>query len=221
MSLARALLFMSTYVFPLVGFPALAYAWWVVSGGNVAFVAFVLGVPLVFGYLMPGVATNFVRRWRFTGGWRIGDYYVHHGFVYAAKMNLVLLLAFHDPSGVRGGWSALALVLLVGAATAFGGWWHDLHALRNGKVELVGADGVDPERALGTFAPGSYFAIGATFAAVSVAAWSVLSTDVRAFPWVFAAGLLALCVVPSLVFFALDPAAFRVLAHKFRKEVNE
>ena len=216
--LAPVLLFVSTNVFPFVSLPLLAWAWWHVSSGNTAFVVFVLGVPLVFGYVMPGVATNFVRRWRFTSGWRVGEYYVHHGLIYSTKMNLVLILAMHDLRAIDGAFRTTAVIVLTGAATAFGGWWHDLHAVRNGKIELVGADGVDPERALATFAPGSYFAIGATFAAISIVAWRVLSTNAGALWWVFGAGLVGLCLVPSLVFLTLDPRAASTIVRKFHRE---
>ena len=54
----NSMLFFSTYLFPLAGFPLLTYAWWRSSGGSWPFVVVVMGVPVIFGYLMPGIATQ-------------------------------------------------------------------------------------------------------------------------------------------------------------------
>jgi len=221
-SLARPLLFFSTWIFPIAGSPLLAWAWLAVAGGDWRVVALVLGVPVVYGYLMPGLTTNAVRRWYFTSGWRIGGYYVHHGFVYASKMAFVLLLALHDPR-VAETWTGFAAsVLLVGGATAFGGWWHDVHAIRAGKIVLAGCEG-DPrsaEVALATFTPPSYFAIGATYAAAVLLAWHHLGAGVAGFLWAFLGILAALCIVPSIVFLTLEPGARRALRALLLKEAN-
>jgi hypothetical protein len=218
---APALLFFSTWIFPILGFPLLVWAWLAVAG-DWRVVALVLGVPVAFGYLIPGITTNAVRRWYFTSGWRIGGYYVHHGFVYASKMAFVLLLALHDPRAAATWTGAAATVLLVGGATAFGGWWHDVHAIRAGKIVLAGSEG-DPrsaEAALATFAPPSYFSIGATYAAAMILAWRHLGAGTAGFAWAFLGALAALCVVPSVVFLTLDPSARRSLRTRILKEAN-
>ena len=210
---APALLFFSTWIFPVVSLPLLAWAWLTVAGGDWRIVALVLGVPVVFGYLMPGLSTNAVRRWYFTSGPRIGGYYVHHGFVYASKMAFVLLLALHDPRVAATWTGATATALLVGGATAFGGWWHDVHAIRAGKIVLAGSEG-DPrgaEVALASFAPPCYFAIGATYTAAVLLAWHHLGEGIAAFAGAFLGALALLCLVPSVVFLTLDPSARRAL----------
>lgn len=222
MRLARPLLFFSTWIFPVVGFPLLAWAWLAVAGGDWRVVGLVLGVPVVYGYLMPGLSTNAVRRWYFTSGWRIGGYYVHHGFVYAAKMAFVLLLALHDP-GVAATWTGFAAsVLLVGGATAFGGWWHDIHAIRAGKIVLAGSEG-DPrgaEAILSTFVPPCYFSLGATYTAAILLAWRHLGEGAGGFALAFLGALAALCVVPSVVFLTLDPGARSALRTLIVKEAK-
>jgi hypothetical protein len=221
-SLARPLLFFSTWVFPIVGFPLLARAWLAVAGGDWRVVGLVLGVPVAFGYLMPGLSTNAVRRWYFTSGWRIGGYYVHHGFVYASKMAFVLLLALHDPKVAETRSGFAARVLLVAGATAFGGWWHDVHAIRAGKIVLAGSEG-DPrsaEVALASFAPLCYFSIGATHAAASLVAWHHLGVGAGDFVRAFLGALAALCIVPSIVFLTLDPGARHALRTLIIKEAK-
>lgn len=80
--------------------------------------------------------------------------------------------------------SALEFVAIVvdsGAATAFGSWWHDAHAIRAGKIEVDGGS-----EALMDFAPMSYFSMGATYAAVTLAAYRALLSDAGAIVWVAA-----------------------------------
>src|SRR5258708_6258731 len=110
--LRSAILAFSTHVFPLVGTPLLIWIWWRIAAGDWRLVALVFLVPVVFGYVVVWVASRVVKRWRMTGGWRIGGAYVHHGFIYAAKMSLVLLLAARNPSAIRN-WADLTSVALL------------------------------------------------------------------------------------------------------------
>jgi hypothetical protein len=204
------LLFVSTYLYPAVGFPLITYAWWRTSGGSWPLVAVVMAVPVIFGYLMPGVATQFIKRWRFTGGPRIGAYYLHHGFIYGSKLALALLAVVRSFATVVSTLDAVAVVVVAGATTAFGGWWHDVNAVRAGKIEVAG--GLD---ALASFAPPSYFAMGATYAAVVLASERVLSTNAGAVAWVFPFAVVVMCVVPSLVFLAVDPPTRALLRERW------
>jgi len=200
----RAALAVSTYVFPLVATPLLAWAWWRIGHRDWRPVLLVLGVPAIFGYATGIVAARVVKRWRMAGRWQIGGIHPHHGFIYASKMAFVLLLATRDPLAVRGWVDLLSIAILVGAATAFGGWWHDMHAIREGKIVFDGLDARGAEEALATFAPASYFTVGATYAAVTIAGWQIIAAQPGSFGWVFAASLAALFIVPSIVHFAFD-----------------
>jgi len=210
LQLRPAILAFSTYVFPIVATPLLTWIWWRIGGGDWRLVALVLLVPVLFGYLVVWLASGVVKRWRMTSGWRIGGAYVHHGFIYASKMAFVLLLAARDPMAVRGWLDFISLALLVGAATAFGGWWHDLHAIRAGKIEFIGLDAGAAEHALASFAPISYFTVGATYAVATIAGWQLVAAHPDTFVWVFVGALISLLIVPSLVFFALDPGSIRI-----------
>lgn len=204
------LLFISTFAFPAIAFPLVTYVWWRISE-SWPFVAVVMGVPVVFGYLMPWMATSVFKRWRFTSGPRVGSYYVHHGFIYASKLAFALLLVVRSLETVDSPFATVAVVLVAGAATAFGGWFHDVQAVRAGKIEVEG--GLE---ALARFAPPSYFAMGATYAAVALWAAAVLPLQPAALPRVFALGLLVLCTLPTLVFLAVDPPAREFLRRVLR-----
>ncbi len=204
-------LFASTYVFPAVAFPLVSYAWRS-RGASWPFVALVMGVPVVFGYLMPWVATSVVKRWRFTSGPRVGSYYVHHGFIYGSKLAFALFLVVRSIGSIATAFDAAAVVLVCGAATAFGGCYHDMTAVRAGKIEVAG--GID---ALWRFAPPSYFTMGATYAGVALGAHRALAADAAAFVWAFPAACVILCTIPSLVFIAVDPPTRQFLRARLRR----
>lgn len=198
-----ALLFASTYVFPAVAFPFLAWRF-LVETGSWPFTLVALGVPLVFGYAMPLLGVARFRRWSFTRGLRVGGIYVHHGFVYASKLAFVLWLGLlTEPASLA---ASVAVVLLCAGAVGFGGWWHDVHAVRAGRIVLADADPAHPDAAVTKYAP-LFWLMGATYAALGLVAHRVLVLDGRAdaWPWLFVGGLVTLSVVSGLAFLALDP----------------
>lgn len=194
-----AILDFSTYVFPIVATPLLIWIWWRMAAGEWRLVALVFFVPVVFGYLTILIASRYAKRWRMTGPWRIGGAYVHHGFIYASKLSFVLLLATRNPSAVRTWIDLTSVALLAGAATAFGGWLHDLHAIRAGRIEMIGLDAGAAEESLASFAPISYFSVGATYAVVTIVGWQYVAADPDKFIFVFAAALAILLIGPAIV----------------------
>lgn len=70
------------------------YLAWAAWAGNRVFALYVMLLPLFYGYAAPGIATNLLHKWRFKGPWVVGNYYAHHGFMYAANMSPLLFVAF-------------------------------------------------------------------------------------------------------------------------------
>jgi hypothetical protein len=214
--LRSLLLFGSTYLFPAIGFPLITYAWWRSSDGSWPFVVVAMGVPVLFGYLMPGVAIHVVKRWRMTSGPRVGSYYIHHGFVYGSKLAFVLLVVVRSLASVDTALDVASVIIVTGAATAFGGWWHDAQAVRAGKIAIDG--GLE---ALASFAPPSYFAMGATYACVVIAAHHIVARDAGTLAWVFPSGLAIMCGIPTLVFLAVDPPSRRALREHLARKTEK
>ena len=209
-TLRDAMLFVSTYLFPVVGFPLVAYGWWRVTDGSWAAVALVLGIPLVLGYVVPGLGSGVLKLWRVTGAWRVGGLYAHHGFIYASKMGFVLLIAVRDPATLAG-WGVPAAVLVCGAATAFGAWWHDVHAVKAGRIEVLARDGRSLDTLLTSHEPAAFLVVGATYAAACLLGIPLVARDPAALAWLLPAGLAAVGLAASLTFLALDPGALRKL----------
>ena len=66
-----------------------------------------------------------------------------------------------------------------------------------------------------TFAPPSYFTMGATYAAVAPVGHRILAQDERALIWLLPSALVALCAIPTIVFVAVDPPTRRYLRERF------
>lgn len=77
--------------FPLT---ALMFWLWWARTGSAAFAAYTTAAGLIFGYLVPGIGTNLLGLWKFSGPWKLGSYYLHHGFLYAPYLSLVLYGCF-------------------------------------------------------------------------------------------------------------------------------
>lgn len=92
-ALERAYLLLVDFVLPLP-LTALMYYLWQQRTGNALFAAYVLTLGVVYGYVYPGIGTNLLRLWKFNGPLRIGNFHIHHGFMYAPYLALVFYVAF-------------------------------------------------------------------------------------------------------------------------------
>jgi hypothetical protein len=200
----RVALLLSTYVVPAVGTPLAIWLWASTAGWRMAVVAF--GAATVFGYVMPAIGTAVLHKWRFHGPGRLGSLYAHHGFIYASKMALVLWIAMPRPADLTVG-PALAAVALAAAAIALGGWWHDLVAVRAGRIELLAGlapRGGSVADAVAGYAPPSFFVMGLTYAGTCWVAALWLARDPDALPWAFLSVLVALCTLPAAVLLMIE-----------------
>lgn len=89
----RRLVYVVDFFLPFPLTVLMFWLWWARTG-SVAFAAYTLAAGLVFGYTVPGIGTNLLGLWRFSGPWMLGSYYLHHGFLYAPYLSLVLYACF-------------------------------------------------------------------------------------------------------------------------------
>ena len=179
---------------------------------HVGFALYVSLVPLFYGYISPGIATNVLHRWRFKGPGVIGSYYLHHGFMYAANMSPLLFLAMAgqglDPLTI-GSWVRISLV--AGGLHGFVLWIHDILLVRNDMVEIYNRparEGRSAEEIVAYYAPLCFFLIGASYAAGSLFAYQQLvlkgQEDGGAIALTWAIASAPLFVVPGIAYFFLD-----------------
>ncbi len=164
-------------VLPLPLCLALAWAWYRQTHCR-PFVLHVLLVPFLYGYIVPGIATNILHRWHFKGPMLLGRYYVHHGFIYAGNMGALLLIPFlgqspEDFTLPR----ALSIVLSTAALHGFVLWLHDIGIVKLGMVELFNRparQGRSPEEIVTYYAPLCFSLLGAAYAAGAALAYEFL-----------------------------------------------
>lgn len=205
--MARKWMWIQVYVLPVPVTLAMAWLWrwW---SGSAAFAGYVTLLAVFFGYLVPGIGTNLMKKWRFFGPGLVGNYYVHHGFIWAANLGPALFLSFLGTPREALGWGTVLRVLLAtGAIHAYKGWGYDIALLRHGFTEVTSVPrlrGKSPEEVAGHYAPVCFFLIGMTYALGALVAYhefvvqhgSGIGSHVRA----WAIGATAMVAVPSLAY---------------------
>ncbi|MEI8290875.1 MAG: hypothetical protein WCH99_15535 [Verrucomicrobiota bacterium] len=199
------------YVMPIPLAVAMYFAWMAWSKDR-TFSMFVLLLPLFYGYVVPGIATNILHKWRFKGAWVVGGYYAHHGFMYAAKMSPLLLISFlGTPRQTPSLETSLRILLCTGALNGFVYWMNDIFMLRHGFVEIYNQpanEGRSPEEIVTHYAPFCFFLIGLTYAAAALLAFQLFviehKSDLATIGWVSAAGVGLMVAIPSLAYRVLE-----------------
>lgn len=196
------------YVLPIPLCIAMYFAWLALSGSQV-FALYVLLLPLFYGYVGPGIATNVLKKWRFYGPGVVGNYYIHHGFMYAANMSPLLFIPFlgcsldHTLSLAE----MIRILLCASVLHGFVLWIHDIYILRLKMVEVFNrpaSEGKGPEIVAFHYAPLCFFMIGLTYSTGALVAFQVfvVQQDVSwwSVGWVSFLGLTLMFSVPSLVY---------------------
>lgn len=199
------------YVYP---FPATLGAFWYwQSKANTNFALFMILVPLLYGYIVPGYATNVLKKWRFHTPFRLGNYYAHHGFKITGNMNTWMIIAHLgtdlselSPMG------SLSLMVSTGCINGFIIWWHDIAIMKEGKLELFSPlikPSMSPEEKVYTYGPLCFFLLGASFALASIIAYDSLVTQGGSLWIAIIWGYLLVSLPATLAFTYLEKRATR------------
>jgi hypothetical protein len=204
MNLGKAFLLFGNKIFPFLALPALVWLW--TRAGGLAFMALVLGLPLLFGYLAPGIGTNVLKMWRFRDNWTIGNFFIHHGFIYAVTFGAVMVVAFVPPAR-NDGWTLLLNMARGAGILGFVGWTHDLVAIREGLMEVYNAEwkrGAPAEVIAAQYAPLCFSLLGACYAGIVTIGYQtvILEQNPASLLWLFPLGLTLMSAAISLPFLA-------------------
>jgi hypothetical protein len=169
-------------------------------------------LPVVYGYVIPGIGTNLLRKWQFKGPWVVGGYYFHHGFMYAASMSPLLFVTFLGTPPQALTIPAIIRILLSTAALhGFVLWIHDILLVKHAMVEIhnrPAAEGRSPEEIVTYYAPLCFSLLGLTYAAGSVLAFRVFVTQHQttwsSIQWVWLTAIAMTFLIPSLAYRFLE-----------------
>lgn len=203
--MTRSFMLLWVHVLPFLLLPLAGWAWHVLVG-DARFTVFVLGLPVLYGYLVPGVATTVFGLWRFTGA-RLGGILWHHGIMWAGNLALLLLIPFLIASPGPLGWPAWAGIILASAAThGFTLWVHDLGLLSAGLVVInnpPARQGREAATVVAFYAPWCFPLLGGGYALAALIAREVLVGHPEAgwwpLAWLTALGLLLLWLPATVV----------------------
>jgi len=163
---ARTFIWLVDYLLPLP-LTAVMFLLWEARTGSASFAAFTLALGLAFGYVVPGVGTNLLGLWRFTGPLRVGNYFLHHGFMYAPWLSLSLYLTWGEwgePGPVQAATTVVTAALVQGLVSSL----HDIAGLKSGAIEIFNARaeaGRSPEAIVLAYGPFGFGLFGAAYAA--------------------------------------------------------
>lgn len=209
--MSRILMRIWVYVLP-VPLCAVMYFAWLTWSASRPFALYVMLLPLFYGYVAPGIATNILGKWRFKGRWVVGSYYAHHGFMYAANMSPLLFVSFlgRPVDSVSAG-TIWGVTLCTAVLHGFVLWIHDILLVKLKMVEIYNqpaAEGRSPEEIVTHYAPLCFFLLGLTYAVSALLAYDVLVVQhcvtTISLISVSLAGVLLMFSVPSLAYYLLE-----------------
>lgn len=166
--MADFLVFLNRFVLSLAGFPLVAWLWHrhaAEGGGHAAFTAVVMGIPLLFGYLVPGIAIVKLRLWEVRSRFSIKGIQAHQGFIYGSGLALDAWACDHVRFPHPAATVALS-ALLMGCVVAFTGWFIDIAGVKAGRIVVDNPParlGRDPATIVTWYAPASYFVLGVSY----------------------------------------------------------
>jgi len=132
MNFSKKVVFFIDFILPFPLLVLMPYLWYIRVEHNLRFALYVLILPLLWGYIVPGIGTNVLKLWRFKGKWLIGNYYLHHGIMYAGPMALLLYVTFGI--GPVSTVQSITIILCTASMQAFFSSQHDILAVKAGSL---------------------------------------------------------------------------------------
>ena len=188
----RAYLYLIDFVLPLP-MTALMFVLWRWRTGSALFAAYTLALGVLFGYIFPGIGTNLLHLWKFHGPLRIGNYFLHHGFMYAPYLSLVFYVAFAVGTPLSAG-NSLRIVLSSAFIQCVLSCHHDYCGVSTGMIEIdskAARAGLSPVEIVTDFGVVSFALVGASFSASCLIAYRFIVAKGDADSWTFVLLLLA------------------------------
>ncbi len=204
-------IFFSIYQFiaPLLFLPAAYYLWQhqILSTGqnHEQFCFFAVGVPVAFGYVIPGIGTNVLKLWEFNTGFKLGAFRPHNGFVFGSFVSLMAWVVLGAEPASISAWALLRSGIILGSVYAFWGWYYDVFALQKGFISLYSRMAFENESAdqlALDFAPVVFGSLGFTFAIfINLARqWLVIEGRQNYFWPLFISAVFFCALVPTVTY---------------------
>jgi hypothetical protein len=109
-----------------------SFALWLRTlGGRYDLALAIVALPVVFGYVLPGIGTNVLGLWEFKAGIRLGRYTLLHGVMFGGASSALAWLCA-EPIAGTGSVAALKAVHATAVTLGFWNWAFDTAAIASG-----------------------------------------------------------------------------------------
>jgi len=173
-------LFIIDFILPLP-LTALMFYLWYIRTNSWSFSLYVILLPLLFGYTVPGIGTNILKLWAFKWKFmRMGNYFIHHGFMYAPYFALSLYLTFGN-DGQISFIQAATIVISNTFLQCFLTTWHDYWGVKSGMIEIYNRpfrEGKSAAEIILDYGPVGYAMFGCTYAISCLVAYCYLFNSI-------------------------------------------
>ncbi len=125
----------------------------------------VVAIPVLFGYIIPGIGTNLMGLWEFKAGLHFGRYTLLHGLMFGGASSFLAYTCSPIMSG-SGFWYMLASAHVMAAVLGFWNWVFDGYAIRTGLAVIYNKphfEGRSTPEIVGDYAPVYFGVFGACF----------------------------------------------------------
>lgn len=124
------------YLVPILLFPLCYWLWLIRYDYDHRLTLFMLSLPIVFSYVIPGLGTNWLHLWEFNTRWRLGRFRPQHGFLFGTATSLFALMCLRFPPEAFDWFEVLRAAFIMGSVLAFWNWLYDVYALRVGFLKV-------------------------------------------------------------------------------------
>lgn len=194
------------YILPLPLTIVLLFFWYN-RFGNFQFASYILGLGVLYGYIVPGVAINVLHLWKFTGPLKAGNFFIHHGFIYAPYLALVFYIALPANVVLTAG-NIIRIILCNAFIQCVVSCHHDICAVKTGMVLINNKAshlGKSPTEIITNFGVIGFGLVGASFAASCLIAYHsyVVMENKNLGNWfsllLFGFLIMSFCSIPYLI----------------------
>lgn len=154
-------------------------------------------LPIVFGYVVPGVGTNILGVWEIHTRIRVGRFRPHHGFIFGSASSLFAWMVYTAP--MTSIYDACIYAFILASTMAYWNMLYDISAVKHGFISVYNqpwADGKGPEAIVLDYAPVYFGMFGFTYG-LAIGTGSLLhQAGVTGVWWTI--GFFALSIVVSI-----------------------
>lgn len=164
---------------------------------------YVVSMPVLVAYVIPGLGTNVTKLWSFNTRFKIGNFRFYHGFVLGAAMNLMGYMLYRISPQYTGVLDGLFFCLTAGGFIGFINWYYDIYAVKSGFIVLYNRpayEGKSAHEIVMDYAPVYFFMFGFVYGIYMKTLQAYFAAPYEHFLWVLA-GLYGISlVVPTGVY---------------------